>query len=139
MLTETDIKFIPATGKSRAGALKAMGSLGLRLRCMYPNGCPGVYLQGLIVFGESGEVIYENSCDDKLASVVATLADELDLDLLAYSRDSILCEKRSHFIDLLPTYQVSLCTFRDSTPLPCALYPVPSRCCTNASLLILLF
>lgn len=105
LLDETDVMFVPATGKSRAGALRSMAQLGDYLNERHPGGCPGVFLQGLIVFGEYGDVVYENKCDDNLARQTIEIGRELDLSLIAYSRDSILCEKTDQFIDLLPSYK----------------------------------
>lgn len=107
LLSETEVLFVPATGKSRVGAIRAMGPLGNHLEELYPKGCPGVFLQGLIVFGLNGEVVYENKCDPALANSVISISKELELDLIAYSRDSILCERSSEYTDLLPSYHVS--------------------------------
>lgn len=98
--------FVPATGKSRAGALRSMADLGEHLNELSPNGYPGVYLQGLIVFGKGGEVVFENTCGDDLARKVVEIARDLGLSLIAYSRDTILCETRDAFIELLPSYKV---------------------------------
>lgn len=106
LINDTNVIFVPATGKSRAGAMKSMAGLGEFLGEKYKSGCPGVFLQGLIVFGVDGSVVYENKCNEELASAVVEVGDELDLSLLAYSRDSILCTGRDPFIDLLPTYHV---------------------------------
>lgn len=104
LIDETDVIFVPATGKSRAGAIKSMGILGEKLCRLYPNGCPGVYLQGLIVFDRDGAIVYENAISDEVSTASANLAHELQLDLIAYSRDTIFCERRSAFTDLLPLY-----------------------------------
>lgn len=106
LLDETDVMFVPATGKSRAGALRSMAELGDYLNEIHPGGCPGVYLQGLIVFGENGNVVYEDKCNDSLSKATCEIAKELDLSLIAYSRDNILCEKTDNFVDLLPSYKV---------------------------------
>lgn len=108
LLDETNIAFVPATGKSRHGALKAMGELGLYLRQRSPNGVPGVFLQGLVVHGDNGHIIYENEVHDELSQKVVNIADLLNLTLIAYSRDSILCGQRDALTDLLPIYHVSL-------------------------------
>lgn len=83
-----------------------MAALGTRLEKIYPRGVPGVFLQGLLVFGMHGEVVYENQCADTLSSMVVQIAREFGLSLIAYSRDCILCEKRDPAIDLLPSYHV---------------------------------
>ena len=85
-----------------------MGELGTFLKAKYPNGCPGVYLQGLLVFGTDGSIVYENECDPRLARQVIDISRELDVDLICYSRDTILYAKHSYNIDLIPTYKVCL-------------------------------
>lgn len=112
LLDETDVMFVPATGKSRAGALRAMAELGDYLNETNPGGCPGVYLQGLLVFGENGNVVYEDACNESLAKATIEVGKELDLSLIAYSRDIILCEKTDYFSDLLPQYKVRNTTLR---------------------------
>lgn len=106
LLDETDVHFMPATGKSRAGALRAMGTLGSFLNDLHPAGVPGVFLQGLLVFGLGGGIVYENHCCDTLSREVVRVAQEFDLALIAYSRDEILCAETNHFTDLLPEYSV---------------------------------
>lgn len=96
--------FIPATGKSRVGALRCMGRLGTRLRSIYPKGVPGVFCQGLMVYGNNGDIVFEAGVDSRLALRVTELANALDLSLIAYSRDSIFCEKADLFTNLLPSY-----------------------------------
>lgn len=103
--------FVPATGKSRAGALRSMADVGDYLNDRHPGGCPGVYLQGLIVFGENGDVVYENKCADMLAQRTVDIAKELGLSLIAYSRDDIICERTDKFVDLLPSYKVGSARF----------------------------
>lgn len=125
LMNETDIIFVPATGKSRSGAVRAMAALGDYLKEKYPAGCPGVFLQGLIVFGTDGNVVYENKCDPELASVVVDIARELDLSLIAYSRDTILCEKMDEFVELLPSCHVRLHHGI------CFLHFCPAQCLTN--------
>lgn len=83
-----------------------MASLGKTLQRIYPAGCPGVFLQGLIVFDTEGNIVYENVCDVELTRLVIKLSKELDVSLLAYNRDRLLCEQRDAFVDLLPTYRV---------------------------------
>lgn len=106
LLSETDVLFVPATGKSRVGALRGMGDLGDLLRTRHPLGVPGVFAQGLLVYGARGEVLYEDGLEDGLAARVAEVAERFDLSLIAYSRDDILSAKRTSFTDLLPSYHV---------------------------------
>lgn len=108
-MRETDVLFVPATGKSRAGALKAMGPAGTLLRETHSDGVPGVYLQGLQVFGPGGTLVHESGVSDDVARDVAALASELGLSLIAYSGDDILCADQTAFTDLLPTYHEPAC------------------------------
>jgi Cof subfamily protein (haloacid dehalogenase superfamily) len=90
------VKFIPATGKSRAGAVAALGkTLKVLLDARYPGGLPGVYLQGLVCYGEDGALIHEQTLPPAMCARVAALAKQLDISLIAYARDgdSILCEE----------------------------------------------
>lgn len=98
------VLFVAATGKSRYGALKSMGSLGDDLRAAYPDGVPGVFLQGLNVFGDDGSMLYEHTVTPALARAIVAEARLADSSLIAYSGDRILCEKADAFTDLLPTY-----------------------------------
>lgn len=105
VLSETDVLFVPATGKSRAGAINSMGELGKLLVSRYPKGCPGVYLQGLIVYDVDGSIIYENQVDSELGEKSVALAQQLCVDIIAYSRDAILSDRSTDFTDLLPKYR----------------------------------
>lgn len=101
------VKFIPATGKSRAGALASFGvDLRALLRKRYPGGVPGVYLQGLVCYGEDGKLIWENALPPSVCRRTVEVSRELNLDLIAYARDgdSILCEKRTSEIDKVIEY-----------------------------------
>lgn len=60
------IKFFCATGKSRQGALNSIGDLGNAIRNIYDGNMPGVYLQGLIVYGLDGNIVYEKTMSEEL-------------------------------------------------------------------------
>lgn len=105
LLDETDVIFVLATGKSRAGALKSLGpTLGRKMNQLYEYGCPGVYLQGLLVFNLNGKLIYEATLSNDLKLKSINIMRQLGIDLIAYSRDQILCEKETAFTRLLPAY-----------------------------------
>lgn len=65
-----------------------------------------MFLQGLVVFDLSGNLIHEAVCPDALSRLVVQLADDLNLSLLAYNRDSLLCAQSDEFVALLPKYRV---------------------------------
>lgn len=105
LLSDTDVLFIPATGKSRAGAVSSLGpSLRTSFQSRYPYGCPGVFLQGLLVYDLSGTIIYERILPPHIIDKCASLSTSLHVDLIAYARDTIVCKYTSPFTDLLPSY-----------------------------------
>lgn len=77
--------FVPATGKCRAGALAALGPrLAERLR----RG-PGVFNQGLQVFGRSGELVYEQTLPPDVVAEVERQSAGLDVSLVGYCGDDL--------------------------------------------------
>lgn len=109
-----DVRFIPATGKSRAGALQSFGELGDFLKSRYPTGVPGVYLQGLCVYDESGALVYEQTLAPSVSRKVVELSEQLSLSLIAYGRDgdSILCAKADAEI-------MKVTDYHEPTPIEC--------------------
>lgn len=109
-----DVRFIPATGKSRAGALDAFGELGDILKSRYPAGVPGVYLQGLCVYDETGVLVHEQTLPPSISRTVVELSKSLSLSLIAYGRDgdSILCEKTDSEI-------MKVTDYHEPTPIEC--------------------
>lgn len=106
LMKDTSILFIPATGRSREGALNGFGELGDILRKLYPSGVPGVYLQGLCVFNLDGSMLYESTIDPDLSRRVVDLAKRLRLDLIAYGGkgDTIFCAERNAETDKVADY-----------------------------------
>lgn len=105
---ERGVHFVLATGKSRAGALAALGELSTAWR-RYAGGvhgsAPGVFLQGLVVYGFRGEVVYERTLDRRVARDLVALHRELGAGaLVAYSGDRIVCEARNAHTDSLIPY-----------------------------------
>lgn len=101
---ETDVLFVPATGKSRTGALRGMGRLGEYLQERSTNGVPGVYCQGLIVYGMNGEIVFESGVEPEVSTKIVDIADELGLSLIAYSGDEIFSAQADEYTSLLPSY-----------------------------------
>lgn len=66
---------------------------------------PGVFLQGLMVCGRNGEVLYCRSLEDELVLEVVEFAKEHGLTLTAYSGDRILCEATNPHTDRLLFYR----------------------------------
>jgi Cof subfamily protein (haloacid dehalogenase superfamily) len=78
--------FIPATGKTRAGALR---SLGPRIKALLEQ-TPGVFCQGLYCVDAGGRVIYEQKLESSAIPRAEALAKEWELTLLGYDGDLIL-------------------------------------------------
>jgi Cof subfamily protein (haloacid dehalogenase superfamily) len=87
MMDSTNVLFVPATGKSRAGAVASMDKLGQRMKKQYPNGLPGVYLNGLVVYGLDGNLVYSNTLDKAVCLEIVALAKKFGLSLVAYTGD----------------------------------------------------
>mmetsp|Transcript_8802 Transcript_8802/g.25319 ORF Transcript_8802/g.25319 Transcript_8802/m.25319 type:complete len:289 (-) Transcript_8802:2154-3020(-) len=95
----------PATGRSRPGAFNAMGQvLGEELR---REGSPGVYLNGLLVYGPDGpnDLVFTRTMDAATSESVVEMCRSLEASFVAYSGDAILCEQRTHHTDRLATYK----------------------------------
>ena len=70
--SHTDILICPATGRSRMSALKKLATKGIEW-----SNRPGVYLNGAIVYGPSGEVLYENTFRmDILEALISEFEDD---------------------------------------------------------------
>ncbi len=77
--------FFPATGKTRAGAMKSLGpEIGpLLLKC------PGVYVQGLYCVDGDGNVVFERKLPRSAVRAAAVLAAEYGISIVAYDGDAI--------------------------------------------------
>lgn len=70
----TDIRMYIATGRSRMSAMKKLQSRGFEW-----SGRPGVYLNGAVVYGPGGAVIYENTFPPEMvARIVSAFEHERD-------------------------------------------------------------
>lgn len=96
--------FIPATGKSRTGALKAMQDLGKYLVDHHVGNVPGVYIQGLLVYGKGGEMVYENYLEEDIAWRIVEHAKELGVTLVAYNGDRIVAVEENDLTKNMTTY-----------------------------------
>jgi hydroxymethylpyrimidine pyrophosphatase-like HAD family hydrolase len=99
------ILFLPATGKSRAGAMASIGLLAKHLTSNGRHGAPGVYIQGLVVHGLEGELVYQRTLPRETARELVRIQRQLRFgSLVAYSGDRIICEKRNEYTELLIAY-----------------------------------
>ena len=92
--------FFPATGKSRAGALKSMGPDVAKLLSQVP----GVFLQGLYCVNSNGEVVYQRKLNILQVEAVENLAEELGIAIIAYDGDKLLTTKMTDA--LKPLYEL---------------------------------
>lgn len=66
------VKFVTATGKSRQGSLNSIGpDLEKEIRTAYDGNVPGVFLQGIIVYGLDGKIVYERALDEAIIRKVS--------------------------------------------------------------------
>ncbi|KAG5176139.1 HAD-like domain-containing protein [Tribonema minus] len=89
---DSGIVFFPATGKSRAGMMNTLGPAGDILKA---RGAPGVYIQGLVVYGPGpdSKVIYERLLGADIGREVAQFCRDRNMSLIAYSGDRIVCTR----------------------------------------------
>mmetsp|Transcript_4769 Transcript_4769/g.8787 ORF Transcript_4769/g.8787 Transcript_4769/m.8787 type:complete len:341 (+) Transcript_4769:91-1113(+) len=100
-MMEDGIVFFPATGKCRTGAVNSFAE---PLKSTLGYNCPGVYLQGLTVFGRDGNLIYENTLNALIVTKVVEKARELNCSWVAYSGESLVCEEMDPLVDSLTVY-----------------------------------
>jgi len=95
------ITFFPATGKSRAGALNSFGPpLATRLGTR----SPGVFLQGLIVYGRGGQIVYESTLSARAIEAIIQQAHEEDVEWVGYLGDRLIVERQTALTDSLTVY-----------------------------------
>ncbi|KAI0566954.1 haloacid dehalogenase-like hydrolase [Gracilaria domingensis] len=96
---ESGVLFVPATGKSASGALKALGD-SLTSFLIDTQPCmPGIFLNGLLVKAD-GQVIFERTLGKLDVLKVLQEVKRLDLTPLLYSADNVLVYKRSSYTDM---------------------------------------
>lgn len=94
------VQFIPATGKSRVGALRALGPLGKYLLHVHPGNCPGIFLNGLRVHGKDGVVIFERALSRIAARTLLVEAELRGLVVLFYLGDQVVVRRRNKETDM---------------------------------------
>lgn len=94
---EQGVKVVLATGKARGPWVpEIMERLQLD--------CPGVFLQGLMVYSADGTVLYERTLEDEVARDVINEAVSRDMTLVAYCGERILCAETNVHTDRLIGY-----------------------------------
>jgi Cof subfamily protein (haloacid dehalogenase superfamily) len=89
-------KFFPATGRSRKSAVVAAGKKFIELFGGNENCIPGVFSQGLEVYGPSGEAIYRRFLEDEVIIKVIKFCELNDVSAIAYCGDRIFCTKNNN-------------------------------------------
>eukprot|EP01055_Gregarina_sp_Pseudo9_P000427 Gregarina_sp_Pseudo_9__426@NODE_1278_length_1720_cov_53_398572_g1201_i0_p1_GENE_NODE_1278_length_1720_cov_53_398572_g1201_i0NODE_1278_length_1720_cov_53_398572_g1201_i0_p1_ORF_typecomplete_len281_score64_83Hydrolase_3/PF08282_12/4_1e47S6PP/PF05116_13/1_1e02S6PP/PF05116_13/1_1e07HAD/PF12710_7/2_4e05DAO/PF01266_24/0_016Trehalose_PPase/PF02358_16/0_25Hydrolase_6/PF13344_6/0_034_NODE_1278_length_1720_cov_53_398572_g1201_i0156998 len=77
LLATNNVRVYPATGRSLKSARGVMGEhMGAGAGCIPP--CPGVYSDGLVVFGDTeDEIVYEHLLDADMAAKLVKTLDEM--------------------------------------------------------------
>jgi Cof subfamily protein (haloacid dehalogenase superfamily) len=92
-IKQAGIKFFPATGRTRKGMLTAGGPKLLEVLGGDPSAIPGVYNQGLVVYGDHGKLIYEDSLNSDALELSVEYCEKNALSVIGYWRDSIVTNK----------------------------------------------
>lgn len=97
MATEQGVKVILATGKARGPWVgDILPRLGLST--------PGVFMQGLLIYGADGEVLYDRKMREDVALDVLNIAEANNMTAVAYCGEQILCDSANDHTDRLIGY-----------------------------------
>lgn len=112
-LNEIKIPFFPATGRSRMSMVKAVGKKFVDIFGQDPAKIPGVFCQGLMVYGENGKLIHNRYLESSVIELCENYCEESGLSLIAIANDDILTSKHSPFTLALETYNEPIPTLID--------------------------
>lgn len=87
--------FFPCTGRTRKSAAAVLGSKFVSLYGKSANEMPGVYQQGLSVYGPQGQLIYRNELEINTLRELINLCDQYHVSVLGYADDSSYCKEFS--------------------------------------------
>ena len=95
----SDYQFFPCTGRSRT----SMNNAEPRITSFFGGALrtPGVYQQGLMVYGTQGTLIYEKFLDKTIVGAVCQFCDENGLAVVAYCGERIFCRQTCPQIEKL--------------------------------------
>ena len=87
----SDYQFYPCTGRSRT----SMNNAEPRITSLFGGllGTPGVYQQGLMVYGKDGTLIYEKFLDQTIVASVCHFCADNGLAVVAYCGERIFCRQ----------------------------------------------
>lgn len=94
-LREENVLFFPATGRTRKSAIDAAGQSFVELFGNNLESIPGVFSQGLVVYGKNGHLIYERFIDENALAISEDFFSKENMAIVAYAGDRIFCQKRS--------------------------------------------
>lgn len=108
-LTERTIKAIRRAEEEKGVPLmiatgKACGPWTEKTLPCLKSPMPQIFLQGLFIRGVDGNVMYSNALDRGVIERVVDIANELNVTLVLYSSDRILCRQTDHHTDRLIFY-----------------------------------
>ena len=108
-LKEKGIHYFPATGRTRKSMIDATGDEFIELLGGNRETIGGVFSQGLMVYDNSGKLIYENHLALEALRLVEEYCENQRLSVIAYSGDRIFAqrhtpqiEKITHYMEPLP-------------------------------------
>ncbi len=86
--------FFPATGKSRAGAIRSLGPIIGPLL----NKCPGVYIQGLYCVDREGNVIFEKRLSSEAIHAAEELVSTFNTSIVGYDGDELYTTEQTDLV-----------------------------------------
>lgn len=98
-------KFIPATGRTRVSMRNAAGDAFVKELFGDLSSTPGVYQQGLLVYGLNGELIYERPLEPSIITQAAQFCTARGISLVAYAADRIFCQTATSHTDKVLNYK----------------------------------
>ncbi|KAF8085578.1 hypothetical protein N665_0663s0022 [Sinapis alba] len=98
------LKIVIATGKSRPGAIKILKMADLAGRDgIVSESSPGVFVQGLLVYGRQGKEVYRGNLDRDVCRETCLYSLEHGIPLIAFSQDRCLTLFDHPLVDSLHT------------------------------------
>jgi len=104
ILDETNIQFIPATGRTRASMARVTLNEVPKLFGGLER-TPGVYQQGLQVYGIDGDIIFERYLSRTIVVRVSDFCDMQGLSVVAYCGDTLYADALTEHTDTLQIYK----------------------------------
>ena len=94
------VTFACCTGRGRFGAYNALGPIGEKLR---ERNAPGVFLNGLLVYGPDGEIVCEEVLPSAVVLDAAAFAATHELSLVGFTGERIVCSAADQWTDVFET------------------------------------